>query len=631
MTRPIDAPAWVKPAILVGGAFVLLLAALQVSGFIFCGVTGAARPQDVTPYTFYQYWYWYNQHPTWRSYLYGSGTAGVLALLMPVAVALAPNRRRKLHGEARWAKRSEIAAASLLGEVGIIIGKLGGKFLMFNGTEQGKNVIVAASPGSGKTQGLMIPNCLNWPGSLVGLDIKGECYRRTAGFRASMGQAVYQLNFLSREYRTHQYDPFAYVSKDKNFRVADIEKIANYLSPNPPPPSDPFWAIGARNMFRAIALYLIDTKQPCTLGTVLDTVETPEELQRFAKRIVKEAGAGKLTLDPQSVRDFAAIANSPEKTHGGVKENLTAALAPLKNPLVRYATSANTFDLRELRSKPMSIFLTVARPDLAALKPIINLFFQHLVDLNSMIEYGKDPSHKHECLLAMDEFAQLGRLDAIFEGVTFFRSFGLRLLVLLQSPSQNRTNYSDEGAKTFEQAFDCSVFYTPAARDIETAELVSKLLGNDTLKGKSESKKRGFDTKNDSTNTSDVKRALMWPQEVLRLPFRKQIIFISGMPPIYATKVRAWSDRALRARSGEAPETPMIDVEQAQSTVINISYAVELMSDRPIEAADMPQIGELSLADYSCDFDAINVPEGKMSDDEIAKLRDRFFEAVAAG
>ena len=638
MTRPIDAPAWVRPAILVGGVIVLLIAALQVSGLIFCGVTGAARPQDVTPFTFYEYWYWYRQHPTWRPYLYGSGAAGALALLMPVIVILAPNKQRKLHGDARWAKRAEIVAAGLLGQVGIIVGKLGGKFLMFNGTEQGKNVIVAAAPGSGKTQGLMIPNCLNWPGSLVGLDIKGECFTRTAGFRASMGQAVYQLNLLSREYRTHQFDPFAYVSADKNFRVADIEKIAHYLSPNPPPPADPFWAVGARDMFRAISLYLIDTNQTCTLGTVLDTVETPEELQRFARRIVKEAGEGKLKLDPQSVRDFAAIANRPEKTHGGVKDNLTAALAPLKNPLVRYATSANTFDLRELRSKPMSIYITVARPDLAPLKPIINLFFQLLVDLNSMVEYGKDPSHKHEVLLAMDEFAQLGRLDAIFEGVTFFRSFGLRLLVLLQSPSQNRTNYSVEGAKTFEQAFDCSVFYTPAARDIETAELVSKLLGNMTLKGRSESKKKGFDTKNDSTNTSDVKRALMWPQEVLRMPFGKQVIFISGMPPIYATKVRAWRDLALRARNGDAPETPVMDVDQVKPAVVDqaqplvdISDSVELLVERPIEAADMAKLEELTLGDFSCDFDAIDVPEGKLSDDEIANLRDRFLEAVAAG
>ena len=155
---------------------------------------------------------------------------------MPVAVVMVPGSRQKLHGEARWARRGQIRAAGLMGTDGIVVGKLGGRFLMFNGNEQGKNVLVAAAPGSGKTQGLMIPNCLNWPGSLVALDIKGECYERTAGFRASMGQAVYKLDFLSREYRTHQFNPLAYVSEDKNFRVGDIEKIAHYLLPNPPGP-----------------------------------------------------------------------------------------------------------------------------------------------------------------------------------------------------------------------------------------------------------------------------------------------------------------------------------------------------------------------------------------------------------
>ena len=391
-------------------------------------------------------------------------------------------------------------------------------------------IIVAAAPGSGKTQGLMIPNCLNWPGSLVALDIKGECYDRTAGFRAAMGQAVYKIEFLSRDYRTHQYNPFGYVSEDKNFRVGDIERIAHYLLPNPPGPGgDPFWATSARDMFRAIALYLFETAGSCTLGGVLDVADTPEELQKFARRVVREAAAGTLSVDAQTVRDFATIANRPDKTHGGVKDNLTGALAPLKNPLVRYATDGNTFDLRDLRSERMSVYMTVKKPDLPPLRPIINLFFQQLVDLSSMIEYGKDPSHRHEVLLGMDEFAQLGRLDAVFEGVTFFRSFGLRLLAILQSPSQLRTNYSIEGAKTFEQSFDCSVFYTPSPRDIETAELISKLLGNNTVKGRSESKRKGFETKYDSTSTSDQERALMLPQEVMRMPGTKQIIVISGL------------------------------------------------------------------------------------------------------
>ena len=630
MTQPTNVPPSAKAALAVGGLVAMVGLGLQISGFVFVALTNAMAPQDVTPLTLYQYWYWYGADPTWQTYLYGAVGAGVLALLLPVGVVLLPGRKQALHGDARWAKRGEIQRAGLLGDDGIIVGKVGGKFLLFNGSEQGKNVMAAAPPGSGKTQGLMIPNCLNWRHSLVALDLKGECYDRTAGYRATMGQGVYRLNFLSRDYETHQFDPFAYVAKDKNFRVGDIEKIANYLCPNPAPPGDPFWAIGARDMFRAIAIYLLDTDQPCTLGTLLDVVETPEELQTFAKRIAKQAQDGDLVLDGQTVRDMAKIAQRPDKTHGGIKDQLTGALAALKNPLVRYATSGNTFDLRRLRCEPMSIYLTVARPDLPALRPIVNLFFQQLVDLNSLVEYGKDPEHKHEVLLAMDEFAQLGRLDAIFEGVTFFRSFGLRLLVLLQSPSQNRTNYSIEGAKTFEQSFDCSVFYTPAARDIETAKLVSELLGNQTVKGKSESKRKSsFDTTHDTQSISDQRRALLLPQEVLRMPMTKQVIFVSGVPPIYADKVRTWREPALEARKGVAPQPPRLNVDEAQERVIDVSHAVELF-DRPVEATDMATLEALKLEDFSCDFSGIEVPQGDMSEGDISALRDAFFNTLEA-
>ena len=42
--------------------------------------------------------------------------------------------------------------------------------------------------------GVVIPNLLNWPDSVVVLDIKGENYDITAGFRAAHGQAVYAFS-----------------------------------------------------------------------------------------------------------------------------------------------------------------------------------------------------------------------------------------------------------------------------------------------------------------------------------------------------------------------------------------------------------------------------------------------------
>ena len=292
---------------------------------------------------------------------------------------------------------------------------------------------------------------------------------------------------------------------------------------------------------------------------------------------------------------------------------------------MRYATEGNTFDLRALRTQRMSVYLTVAKPDVTPLRPIINLFFQQMVDLTSLVEYGKDPSHKHEVLLGMDEFAQLGRLDAIFEGVTYFRSFGLRLLAILQSPSQLRTNYSIEGAKTFEQSFDCSVFYTPSPRDLETAELLSKLLGNNTVKGKSESKRKGFETKYDSTSTSDQKRALMLPQEVMRMHGTKEIILISGLAPIFAKKVRAWEEPLLLTRIGEAPVPPKVQIGPTTPAAVDVS-ALPVIEEpqRLLEPSDVGQLHQKELDDFTADFSTVEFPKGVLNADQMTNLTNVF-------
>jgi type IV secretion system protein VirD4 len=74
-------------------------------------------------------------------------------------------------------------------EAPILIDKQGDDYLQFHGTE---HVALYAKTGSGKTSGCVVPNCLTWPGSLVVLDIKGEAFRDTAGYRSQvLGQEVY--------------------------------------------------------------------------------------------------------------------------------------------------------------------------------------------------------------------------------------------------------------------------------------------------------------------------------------------------------------------------------------------------------------------------------------------------------
>ncbi|MBL7406335.1 type IV secretory system conjugative DNA transfer family protein, partial [Escherichia coli] len=78
-------------------------------------------------------------------------------------------RPRPLHGRARFATEREIRRAGLRADTGILLGRKGGHLLTFPGSE---HAVVYAPTRSGKGVAVVIPNLLNWPGSVVVLDIK---------------------------------------------------------------------------------------------------------------------------------------------------------------------------------------------------------------------------------------------------------------------------------------------------------------------------------------------------------------------------------------------------------------------------------------------------------------------------
>lgn len=543
-------PRWISVGwtVLLGLPVLLTLACvwLELAGIFFSRLTGEVFSVAIMPWSFAYAWMVYQDSTMLRDLLHAAWGALAAVSAVPLAtlffVMRLPARPQALHGESHWATRREIARARLLGTKGLVLGKYGRAFLFFNGELRGKNVLIAAPPGSGKSAGIMLPNCLTWTASLVALDIKGECYEFSATYRRNLGQEVYRLDFSARDGRTDQYNPFDYVSEDPALRIGDVEKIARYLCPDPQN-ADGFWAMGARDMFRAVALYLYDSGAPVNLGAIRDLLECDEGLRAFAKTLVKSVKAEVIQgITPRVLSDFANIATRSENTHSGIYDQLMMALAPLTNPLIRFATSGNSFHLTELRKRPISIYVVIARPDLPLLKPLVNLFIQQMVDANTVVEFGKDAAHRCEVLLAMDEFAQIGRVDAIFHGITYFRSFGLRLLAIVQSPSQLKEAYSVEGAETFEQSFDCRVYFTPAASDLRTAETLSRLLGYNTVSGTSRSMRQGAARAARSETRTDKPRALLLPQEVLRLPAESEIILIGGAAPILARKIRVWKE-----------------------------------------------------------------------------------------
>jgi type IV secretion system protein VirD4 len=191
MTLHASAAPWQPPASLarrtlalkiVAGLVVAVLLAAYLAGYLLLWSLHL-NPREASPLTVARYGYYYSDRVEVRRKLLASSAAGSVMVLAS-ALALALPRRRSLHGDARFATRRELALAGLFGDQGIILGRVGRRCLMLAG-QQG--VALAAPPRAGKGTGVVIPNLLNWPDSVICVDIKRENWTLTAGFRAANG------------------------------------------------------------------------------------------------------------------------------------------------------------------------------------------------------------------------------------------------------------------------------------------------------------------------------------------------------------------------------------------------------------------------------------------------------------
>ncbi|MDO4641714.1 MAG: type IV secretory system conjugative DNA transfer family protein [Neisseria sp.] len=165
---------------------------------------------------------------------------------------------------------------------------------------------------------------------------------------------------------------------------------------------------------------------------------------------------------------------------------------------------------------------------------------------------------KYQCLLLMDEFTALGAIPAVQHGVSYLAGYGLRLMPIIQTPSQVTEIYGRDATRTFFTNFGCQIVFPP--REQADAEEYSKLIGYETFKAKSVSRSSGKSSSR-SNSISDQKRAVMNPDELKMMPKTDCIISIGYSRPIYAQKIVYWQDPVFKQRANlPQPYVPALDV-----------------------------------------------------------------------
>jgi type IV secretion system protein VirD4 len=546
MTLNAGAPPEGGVSILLIGVPLALTMALGIASMVAWGVLGL----PVTAYDPIKipHFFWYYRHDPHVTKAAGLGLVTGVAMLGVIALAYCA-RAAPLYGAARFAREAELKRHGFRARDGVVVGRKAGRFLIFGGSE---HVIVEAPTRSGKGVGIVIPNLLTWAGSVVVLDVKRENFEATAGFRAKYGQAVYLFNPTDREGRTARYNPLGFINRnDPQDVIIELQKIAVMLFVAPEH-GENFWANGARTGFVGVGAWLAEaTSTPLTLGAIYRHM-TNGDVRAFFKRELAKPG---LVLSVGCRTALSDFAGGSDNSFADIKKTITNVLGLWLNPLVDAATAVSDFDLRDLRKRPMSIYLGVSPDELDRIAPLYNLLFQQLIDLN--VRALPDKTTQTPVLVILDEFARLGRASVIASAFSYVAGYGIRLLPVIQSRSQLRGVYGEHVADEIVANCGVEVAFTP--KEVRVANELSERLGYVGQNSTSKSVNINGLLANHSKSTAEQRRALLLPQELLQFPPTKFILLRGGIPPIIGDKIVYYTSRFFKARHYPAPVVPVIE------------------------------------------------------------------------
>jgi type IV secretion system protein VirD4 len=616
-------------------------------------------PTVVEADTWGEYWRDYKNDPKQKKKLQGSIAVPILFLFgVPTAIFLSTlNKRRSLHGDAKWATHAEVQRAGLLADSGIILGKLGGRYLM---TPADKFTLLIAPTRSGKGVGTVIPNLLNWSQSVVAVDIKGTLFSVTSGFRERHGQAVFKFAPFDENFQTHRFNPLSYVRREPLFVVGDLQSIGYMLYPHGDGHTSSFFNDSARNYFVAVALYCIESDLVLTMGEVLRRSAVPPSGTTGTTGVVfctpedflSTQAVAAVTTSPKSDDDTNDSAGTSIKTHwqsvlkrgaslsgkplssdcvnamqrfltgsdntlANVLASFAAPLGIFANAVIDAATSADDFDVRDVRRKLMSIYVVIPPNRLDEASLLTNLFFSMVIDQNTKALPADDATLKHEALLVLDEFPALGRVQKFVKAVGYIAEYGIRVLTIAQSVSQMKARdlYGDEGARTLVANHMLRIMYAP--REVQESQEYSELLGYTTEQGISRGRSLSRGSSTNSENSSPQKRALMMPQELRDMSPDRVIVQADNCKPVFADKICYYTDPVFMARLFSPASVPTLDIDAFLK-----HRAVSQLASPPDAAAPVSNINNIFPTMPPVTSKSVPIPA------EVARMANYLFSNV---
>lgn len=472
------------------------------------------------------------------------------------------------YGDARYASRWQIRNFGLRDPRGVVLGAALGLQLI---TSKPRHIMVSAGTQSGKTQALVIPTLLSYPGACVVIDAKGELWEETAKARSKFSD-VYRLEWTSRD--TARYNPISLGLMPEH--EADIERqiyeTATLLVPHLAGKEGSYFDKDAVALLNALLLWEVFDARTSGREAYLTNVvhwlsDFDPEIEEAAKEMKTSPLVAKLIEAKDLARErnyprnvvgglteFAELAMTSGRTFAGVVGTFRAALQSYKSGAVEFSLSGSDFTPLSLVDgrRPGTVYIVTAARDREFVSAMTTALISNIIF--TLISRSKaDAQSHHQMLLLLEEFTSLKRTEAVPEAYDRGAGMGVHVMTVIQAFSQIQEKYGREALDTFLQNTDYIAAF--AQGDKNSREMLADMVGKETRMRYS----RSDGGRGDSFSENLEGVPLILPQDwgSLKLGEHRVLVKRHHNRPIKARSEFAYQDRRYKNLLGQRPLPPV--------------------------------------------------------------------------
>lgn len=443
------------------------------------------------------------------------------------------------------------------------------------------HIISVAPTRAGKGVGCVIPNLLNYTGSMVVIDPKGENYIKTSEYRrTTLGQQIVCLDPFSVVTDPGDSDvinPLECIVTPQHFYNniyelnpvfdADVTRIAEALVVRQEDEKDPHWNDKAVSVIRSLITLAILGKFETpdagnrTLSAVRDFLLSPADqfrgnLESFAEiedePLVSRAASEILSMGDDELLSVISTTNR----HMEFLDTPCVAQILGQNSLPfdpNQTQNSFSFDTLNDPNKRITIYIVIPPHYFTRYSRLARLWITMAIDTITHRTpcLGNPRESKYPPVLFMlDEMAQLGKMDCIRQAVSLMAGYGMTLWMIIQDLAQLRGLYKEDW-QTFIANAKVQQYF--GINDPATAKMISEMLGSATFSNVTETQSTQgkfwlHSQTTDGLNRMDAGRNLLTGDEIRRLSPDIMLMFVQGASPFLVQKIKYFEDVPFKNR-----------------------------------------------------------------------------------